>query len=140
MKVNFSEFISILIHNTDLIFTNYVKATLYPFNLAPEQNLIMMLLWEQDGLNQNEIADKLKKDKTNVARMISNLEQKGFIHRVTGEDRRSLRVYLTDQGKELGDDVIPLIHQFNDLVCKGITDEEIEQMRRILLKMSANVQ
>lgn len=35
-----------------------------------------MLLGEKDGLNQNEIAEKLKKDKTNIARMISNIEKK----------------------------------------------------------------
>lgn len=71
-----------------------------------------MLLGEKDGLNQNEIAEKLKKDKTNIARMISNLEQKGFIRRVTGE-RRSLRVYLTDEGRKLCNIVIPLAEEIN---------------------------
>ncbi|GCL71130.1 MarR family transcriptional regulator [Paenibacillus naphthalenovorans] len=141
MMLPLQEYISIFIHQTDLTLTNYIKSKLAPFQLAPEQNLIMMLLWEKDGLNQNEIAEKLKKDKTNIARMVYNLEQKGFIHRVVGEhDRRSLRVFLTDEGKKLGEQVIPIAEEFNRLVCKGITEEELTELRRILTKMSSNME
>lgn len=141
LKFSFQDYISIFIHQTDLTLTNYIKNKLAPTNLAPEQNLIMMLLWEKDGLNQNEIAEKLRKDKTNIARMVYNLEQKGFIRRVCGEqDRRSLFVYLTDKGKELGNYVIPIAEEFNDLVCHGVTQEELIELRRILSKMCANVQ
>ena len=141
MKLFLRDYIGILIHQTDLAFTNYVKKELAPFNLAPEQNLIMMLLWEQDGLNQNEIAEQLNKDKTNIARMVFNLEQKGFIRRICSEqDRRSLKVYLTDEGKELGNHVIPIAEEFHEIVCKGISNEELQEVRRILLKMCANVQ
>jgi MarR family transcriptional regulator, organic hydroperoxide resistance regulator len=141
LKLSLDDYISIFIHQTDLTLTNYVKSKLTPFNLAPEQNLIMMLLWERDGINQNDIAERLKKDKTNIARMAFNLEQKGFIRRISGEpDRRSLRIYLTQKGKELGDYVIPLTEEFNDMVCSGISEEELLEVRRILAKMCSNVQ
>ncbi|MBP1155588.1 MULTISPECIES: MarR family transcriptional regulator [unclassified Paenibacillus] len=140
MNLSLHEYISIIIHQTDLTLTSYVKNQLAPYNLAPEQNLVMMLLWEKDGLNQNEIAEQLVKDKTNVARMLSNLEQKGFIQRVCPKnDRRSLRVYLTEEGKQLGNHIIPLTEEFNDLVNKGITNEELNELKRILTKISNNV-
>ncbi|MFC3883858.1 MarR family winged helix-turn-helix transcriptional regulator [Bacillus songklensis] len=141
LKLSLSDYISIFIHQTDLTLTNHIKNKLAPNNLAPEQNLIMMVLWEQDGLTQNEIAKKLGKDKTNIARMVYNLEQKGFIQRVSGEeDRRLSRVYLTDEGKKLGDLIIPITEEFNELVCKGISNEELIEVRRILAKMRANVE
>ncbi len=113
------EYISIFIHQTDLTLTSYIKKQLAPYNLAPEQNLVMMLLWEKDGLTQNEIAELLVKDKTNVARMLFNLEQKGFIRRACPKnDRRSLIVYLTEEGKQLGNHIIPLTEKFNELVKK----------------------
>jgi DNA-binding MarR family transcriptional regulator len=100
----------------------------------------MMLLWEKDGLNQNEIAKKLNKDKTNITRMAVNLEQKGFIRRVScGQDWRALKVYLTSEGKELGNKVVPITEQFNDLVCTGISNEEIILLKKILSKMCANL-
>ena len=140
MKLSLNDYISIVIHQTDLTLTSYVKTKLAPLNIAPEQNLIMMLLWEQDGMTQNEIAEKLYKDKTNIARMASNLESKGFIQRVISkEDRRSLKLYLTDKGKELGHSVTPIAEEFNRQVCNGITDEELKELRRILSKIRDNV-
>ncbi|WP_078411570.1 MarR family winged helix-turn-helix transcriptional regulator [Priestia abyssalis] len=140
MRSSLNDYISIVIHQTDLTLTSYVKTKLAPLNIAPEQNLIMMLLWEKDGRTQNEIAEKLYKDKTNIARMASNLESKGFIQRVPSkEDRRSLKLYLTDKGKELGHSVTPIGEEFNRQVCNGITDEELKELRRILSKMRDNV-
>ncbi|GAB7053262.1 MULTISPECIES: MarR family winged helix-turn-helix transcriptional regulator [unclassified Paenibacillus] len=134
------EYISIFIHQTDLTLTSYIKKQLAPYNLAPEQNLVMMLLWEKDGLTQNEIAELLVKDKTNVARMLFNLEQKGFIRRACPKnDRRSLIVYLTEEGKQLGNHIIPLTEKFNELVKNEITNEELKELKRILTKISHNV-
>lgn len=141
LNLSFTDYISIYIHQTDLTLTNYIKKRLAPKNLAPEQNLIMMLLWEKDGLNQNEIAQKLNKEKSNITRMIFNLEQKGFIRRESGEnDRRSLMVYLTDEGKKLSSSIIPITEEFNEMICKEISNEELMMVRRILSKMRANVQ
>ncbi|PLT33441.1 MarR family winged helix-turn-helix transcriptional regulator [Bacillus sp. V5-8f] len=137
--VKFNDYISILIHQTDLSLTGLIKSKLAPLNLAPEQNLIMLLLWEQDGLSQNEIAEKLSKDKTNIARMVFNLEKKGFIRRdISQTDRRSLTVFLTDEGHELGKKVIPITEEFNRTVCNGITEEELKTVREILGKMRQN--
>jgi MarR family transcriptional regulator, organic hydroperoxide resistance regulator len=141
LKLSFTDYISIYIHQTDLTLTSYVKNRLAPYNLAPEQNLIMMLLWEKDGITQNEVAERLLKDKTNIARMVSNLEKKEFIQRIQHKsDRRALQLFLTDKGRELGEHIIPLTEEFNSLVCQGITEEEQNEVRRILRKMQANVQ
>ncbi|OMP68408.1 MarR family winged helix-turn-helix transcriptional regulator [Domibacillus epiphyticus] len=141
MKVSLTDYISITIHQTDLKLTSWVKEKLAPFNLAPEQNLIMMLLWEKDGLTQNEIAEKLDKDKTNVTRMLGSLEQKGFIKRtMSPSDRRSLHVCLTNKGKKLECEIIPITEEFHRMVTKDITEEELREMSRILLKMRQNVQ
>ncbi|WP_078543494.1 MarR family winged helix-turn-helix transcriptional regulator [Litchfieldia alkalitelluris] len=141
MRLSFQDYISIKIHQTDLSLTSFVKSKLEPFNLAPEQNLIMMLLWEKDGITQNQLVESLEKDKTNIARMASSLEKKGFIQRIhCPNDRRSVRLYLTQAGKELGEKVIPIAEEFNEIVCKGITEEEILELERLLGKINENVQ
>lgn len=140
MTLSFQDYISIKIHQTDLGLTSYIKSQLEPYNLAPEQNLVMMLLWEKDGLTQNQLAKVLNKDKTNIARMVSNLENKGFIKRSKcQEDQRSLELYLTPCGKELGNEVIPIAKKFNKVVCKGISTEELKEMERLLSMMNHNV-
>jgi MarR family transcriptional regulator, organic hydroperoxide resistance regulator len=141
VNIKFQDYISIKIHKTDLNLTSYIKSKLEEFNLAPEQNLVMMLLWEKDGMTQNQLAEKLGKDKTNIARMASSLEKKGFIKRMSCKnDRRSLELYLTETGKKLGCKVLPIAEEFNEIVCKNISKEEIEELERLLLKINANVQ
>ncbi|MFC5651039.1 MarR family winged helix-turn-helix transcriptional regulator [Paenibacillus solisilvae] len=100
----------------------------------------MMVLWEKDGLTQIEIAEKLFKDKTNIARMALNLEQKGFIRRISPEnDRRSLLVYLTKEGQQLRSEIIPMAEKINDLFIQGISDDELNEMKRILSKICSNL-
>ncbi|MBM7659902.1 DNA-binding MarR family transcriptional regulator [Bacillus mesophilus] len=141
MKLSLHDYISIKLHQTDLNLTSFIKSKLEPYNIAPEQNLIMMLLWEKDGLTQNQLVESLDKDKTNIARMASNLEQKGFIKRINCDhDRRSVRLYLTQKGKELGEEIIPIAEAFNEIVCHDITKKELIEFERILSKMNRNVQ
>ena len=141
MNLSFKDYISIKIHQTDLTLTSCVKAKLEPYNLAPEQNLIMMLLWEKNGLTQNQIAEILEKDKTNIARMSLNLENKGFIKRIgCPNDRRSLNLYLTPEGYALSKQVVPILEEFNDIICEGISKEELVFLEKILLKFNKNVQ
>ncbi|KKI93584.1 MarR family transcriptional regulator [Bacillus sp. SA1-12] len=140
MNLALDDYISIYIHQSDLIFTSYIKSKLAPFNLAPEQNLIMMLLWKQDGLSQNEVAEKLDKDKTNIARMSQGLEQKGFIDRVNcAKDRRIQRLYLTEAGRQLSQQIIPIAESFHETLCKNISEEELRQLRNILSRMRENL-
>lgn len=141
MNLSFKDYISIKIHQTDLALTSCVKAKLEPYNLAPEQNLIMMLLWEKNGLTQNQIAEILEKDKTNIARMSLNLENKGFIKRVgCPNDRRSLNLCLTPEGHVLSKQIVPTLEEFNDIICEGISKEELVFLENILLKFNKNVQ
>ncbi|ADU28993.1 MarR family winged helix-turn-helix transcriptional regulator [Evansella cellulosilytica] len=140
MRLSLNDYISIKIHQTDLHLTSYIKNKLEAFNIAPEQNLIMLLLWEKDGQSQHQISQKLKKDKTNIARMAVNLEQKGFVHRVNcSEDRRSVKLFLTQEGRELGEKVIPIAEDFNDKVIHGISKEELKLLEETLTKISKNV-
>lgn len=140
MKYEPLDNIGVFIHTIDLEITNYVNNQLAPFQLTSEQNLIMALLWKREGISQNEISTKLNKDKAGVARMISTLEKKGYIRRdICPSDRRSVEVYLTEKGKELGNDVIPINQKIIQLINKGMTNEEITELRRLLKKVRENV-
>ncbi|MDG5473534.1 MarR family transcriptional regulator [Jeotgalibacillus sp. ET6] len=141
MNLRFQDYISIKLHKTDLVLTSFIKSKLEPFNLAPEQNLIMMLLWEQDGLTQNQLGKMLNKDKTNITRMTSSLEKKELIKRLQWpQDKRVTKIYLTSKGSDLGNQVIPVAEQFNKVVCKDLSGEELAELDRLLTKISRNVQ
>ncbi len=141
MNFFLEEYIKYIIHQADLSLTGYAKNLLEPYNLAPEQNFIMLVLWNhKNGISQNEIAELLNKDKTNIARMIKTLEIKGLIkRRVNDIDKRSFEVYLTEKGSELRSTIIPITVEANKQIIKGLTKEELDEVKRLLLKIIDNV-
>jgi len=138
--LNLNEHIGILIRNTDMAIANYVKKQLEPFNLAPEQNLIMMMLWKKEGISPNEFALELHKDKANIARMIVSLEKKGFIRRVAEpSDKRTFKVHLTDEGKSLERLVVPVLQETHQTIMTGVTPEQFFELQELFTKMMNNI-
>lgn len=141
MNLSTEEMIHTLIHQTDLSLTKVTKKLLHPYGLAPEQSLILLVLHKEHGLTQNEVAQKLNKDKTNIARMAYKLEQKGMIERLTESgDRRSLKLGLTTDGEKLVKEVINLTRNFSEQIRNGITDQELSQLKEILAKIHHNAE
>lgn len=134
------KYIGVIVHRADLKLNNYYQKVVNPFDITVDQWEILVVLWEQEGITQKELAERLHKDQTNVARMLFKLEKKGFIYRVTHEsDRRSLRVFLTVKGREIKEKILaPSIEAYRKTI-EGLTEEEVETFRRILAVMHDNV-
>ncbi|MBD2862907.1 MULTISPECIES: MarR family winged helix-turn-helix transcriptional regulator [Paenibacillus] len=134
------KYIGVIVHRADLKLNNYYQKVVNPFDITVDQWEILVILWEREGITQKELAERLYKDQTNIARMLFKLEKKGFIYRVTHEtDRRSLRVYLTEKGHGIKDEILePSIEAYQKTV-EGLTEEEVETFRRILSVMYNNV-
>lgn len=133
-------YIGVIVHRADLKLNNYYQKVVNPFNITVDQWEILVILWEREGITQKDLAERLYKDQTNIARMLFKLEQKGFVHRITHEtDRRSLRVYLTAKGREIKADIlVPSIEAYKKTI-EGLSEEEVETFRRILAVMYNNV-
>jgi DNA-binding MarR family transcriptional regulator len=137
MKID--DTMALFIRRLDVKITNLMRTKMEPYQIAPEQHLILRLLLERDGLTQNEIAQQLEKDKTNVARMVSSLEKKGFIIRVTStSDRRYVSVHISQKGRILCEMVRPHLAEVNKQLQQGMTEEEKETLSRILHKIYKN--
>ena len=60
------------------------------------------------------------------------LEKNGFIFRKPdGEDKRRLNVYLTQEGKALKQKLIPIVIGFLHKCFEGLTQDEVQDLRRI---------
>lgn len=132
------QYISYLINHSSTILQSAARKKFAPYNLAPEQSLILSVLRRENGLTQQEIGEKLKKDKANIARMADNLEKKGFIERVRDpNNRRSLKLYMTVQGEKVYDEVLTVYKKFDDEITSRVTEEELSEFKRILHKLTS---
>ncbi len=109
------------------------------YDITPEQWAILNRLWEQEGLSQVELADQTFKDKPTVTRMLDILERKHLLYRQRDEsDRRAFKVYLTEEGRILQGQLIPVAMEVLERGQKNLTNEEIEFLREKLNKIYHN--
>jgi len=99
----------------------------------------MFCLIEEDGATHKEIATRTEKDRANVTRLVDQLERKGLVKRVSNpDDRRSIQLYLTEEGKHIVHTLIPIEQAFIENLLSNITKEEIEQFTAIMHKLNNN--
>jgi DNA-binding MarR family transcriptional regulator len=58
-----------------------------------------------EGITQQELADSLVVSKGNVCQLLDKMEGRGWISRV--QEGRANRLFLTDEGRRLFEDVVP---------------------------------
>lgn len=109
-----------------------------------EQWKILIVLWFEDGLTQQQLAEKTHKNKVSVVKLIDGLERRGLVNRCTEpKDRRSNRIFLMPKGKKIQGKLIELAKQNLDQAATGIDSAEMatckKVLKQIILNMKENV-
>ncbi len=104
--------------------------------ITAEQFRLLMMLWIEDGRNQQDLADLYGKDKTSIARMLQTMERHGLITRVRDEkDKRNNLLYITEKGLEIRARLYPALHETIEVTEAGIDAEQLVTCKRVLLQM-----
>ena len=110
------------------------------FDVTVEQFSILSVLWYQDGVNQQYLADELDRDKTTIVRILNNMERNNLLVRVYDKsDKRLKRVYLTHKGKELQGRMIPLSGEVYLSALRGITEKDLVKAVGVLTRAIKNL-
>jgi DNA-binding MarR family transcriptional regulator len=86
--------------------------------LSPAQVDVLANVGSSEGISQQELADALLVTKGNVCQLLDKMETSGLLER--RPDKRVNRLFLTDQGRQVYDEVVPrhdalLAEQFQSL-------------------------
>lgn len=128
------------IHKAAVRLRHALGQHLRPFELTPEQFGLLGRLWEQEGLSQRELADRLFKDKPTITRMLEKLEQRGLIRRQPdGHDRRVFRIFLTPAGRALEGPVLEALKDFRSQAYRGLPPDEQERTKFSLDRIYRNL-
>ena len=85
-------------------FNRVYKPLLDRLGLTYPQYLVMLALWERDGVPVKEIGERLFLDSGTLTPLLKRLEQAGHIKRTRStEDERQVLIGLTSQGQALKD-------------------------------------
>lgn len=108
------------------------------FGLTPGQGQahILYCLSQRDHITQKELADNCRFEAATMSRNLDKLEGMGLLTRENNPDcRRSFLICLTEKGLEEAKEIQKVFDQFEDIVCQGISEEEVGIFYRVLDKM-----
>ena len=90
------------LYSTSLAMTKIYKPLLDAIHLTYPQYLVMLVLWEEDGLTVSEIGERLFLDSGTLTPLLKRLEATGLLARLRDtEDERRVRIKLTAAGNSL---------------------------------------
>ena len=90
-------------------FTAAYKVGLEPLGLTYPQYLVLLVLWEQEGLKVKEIGDRLRLDSGTLTPLLKRMETQGSVHRCRDTcDERVVRVSLAQRGRALQAEAAPI--------------------------------
>jgi DNA-binding MarR family transcriptional regulator len=93
-----------------------------------------------DGLRMNELAEQILYSKSGFTRVVDRMEEAGLVRRVRPEnDRRSILVVLTDQGRNTMEQArLHHRHWIEQHFSRHLSDNDIKALTRALEKLSAH--
>lgn len=96
-------------------------------------------LWEEDGLTQRKLSQRVGMMEPSTVTALNNLERCGLVQRVRNpHDRRKVNIYLTPKGKALLADILPCAEEIEGTAVRGISPGELALTVNVLRRVSAD--
>ena len=90
------------VYSASLAMTKLYKPLLDKLDLTYPQYLVMLVLWERDGLMVSELGERLSLDSGTLTPLLKRLEANGLVARIRDvADERRVRVSLSAAGRRL---------------------------------------
>ena len=133
--------VGMLINSAQQVTKKFVQnATESGLDISLDQWMVLCPILELESVSQKELGEMCLKDKTNITRIIDALEEKNLVVRVEDQiDHRIKRVVLTNAGKQLLHDVMPIMEKTRQEVRENISDHDIDIFNNVLSKILQNL-
>ena len=110
-----------------------------PYVITPPQWGALSLLLAQDGLTIGTMSQKRGVDAPTATGIITRLEQNGLVERRHDrEDRRVVKVYLTEEGRDIVNTLASSVEHFEQSMKRGFSESEMDRFLLQLQQLIAN--
>lgn len=125
-----------LVNHAARQFAVLLAERLKPLGLAPAQNAVLLVLWQQDGLSQRELVDALNIRQATAAKTLERMERDGLIAREPHpNDARIKLIRLTDKARALEEEVTGIARSVNQEALATLSEHERGLFLEILKKI-----
>jgi DNA-binding MarR family transcriptional regulator len=127
------------LYSTTHALTRAYRPILEALDLTYLQYIVMMVLWERDGLTVKEIGQRLHLDSGTLTPLLKRLEAGKLVRRQrASSDERQVNIYLTEAGKALYDKARTVPAQV--LCATGQTVDQLMALKRDLVALRASLE
>src|SRR5690348_16420584 len=102
-------------------------------NLSMAQFDVLAQVGGHEGLTQQELADRLLVTKGNVCQLLDRMTQSGLL--VRRQEGRANRVFLTDAGRRLREEIVPEHEAVIERLFDALTLDEQRQLTTLMRKL-----
>jgi DNA-binding MarR family transcriptional regulator len=125
--------IFLLGHARHRVYLRLDQALLERVGITTAQSGALFYLQGHDGCLPSQLGRGLRLDKSAITGLVDRLEKKALLERRNDpEDRRAIRLHLTQAGRDAAAKALPIVKQQNRAIKKGFSAEEVEVFARVL--------
>lgn len=112
-----------------------------PLGVVPGQFAQLLALFEQDGLTQRELCDRVSIEQATMAKTLQRMERDGLIQRQPDPaDARRAHVLLTDRAHDLERPLVAAAKRVNATATHGLSDQEVTAVMQALVRIITNLE
>ena len=116
--------------------TTIAKTYEAKFGVSIPEWRVIAILGRFPGLSAVEVADRTMLDKVAVSRAVTKLIKSGRIDREFADaDRRRSILNLSEEGRQVHDEIAPLALAFETEMLQGISEEDYETFNVVLERL-----
>lgn len=128
--------IGMLINDASKFFHDHMRRETEKLGIRDGYRQMLFHLCREDGVTQLDLVQLSRLKPPTVSVTLKKMEDEGYVIRQTDpHDLRQVRVYITDKGRQINDQIRGRIEETEEILCESLSQEELAQLRRILLKM-----
>ncbi|WP_257446562.1 MarR family winged helix-turn-helix transcriptional regulator [Archangium lipolyticum] len=101
----------------------------------PFQQLVALKVIQEGVRTQAALAERLLMDAPAVSRMVDRLEEEGLVKRCAGEDRRCVRLEVTEASHADISVLREAGHWLDEEASQHLTSAEMQELKRLLEKL-----
>jgi MarR family transcriptional regulator, organic hydroperoxide resistance regulator len=110
-----------------------------PAGVGIGQWAVLLFLWARDGMSQADLSRVVAIEPPTMVRTIDRMVRDGLVTRVADPaDGRISRIHLTERGRALRDELVPMAIAVNEATFARLTDRERATFQRLLTKLIDN--
>jgi DNA-binding MarR family transcriptional regulator len=134
------ETIGFLLWDTTRAFTSRFSERIARYGVTFGLWPFLRELWEEDGLTQRELSERVRMRGPTTVAAINRLEKAGMVRRVANaKDGRKINVFLTDKGRAAYDLAMPDVEAINRQGLRHLSAAEQQTLKDLLRRLRGNM-